>query len=289
MLQPVADRLSPRHFQAIATVVEARTGIRLPPAKQTMVEGRLRRRLRALGLADLGQYGRLLFEEGGLEEEWVHVVDCVTTNKTDFFREPSHFEFLVREALPQLTRGGERRDGLKIWSAAASIGAEAFTTAMVLEDCVKAGRLSDFVILGTDISADVLAEARAAIYTRAMTAPIPPSMRQRYLMESRDPARDEVRIVPELRRRVRFQALNLMDREYRLDRDIDVIFCRNVLIYFDKAVQSAVVSRLVSHLRPGGFLILGHSESMAGGEATGVRQIVPTIFQRNAAAERRAA
>ena len=160
---------------------------------------------------------------------------------------------------------------------------------MVLEECVRAGRLADYAVLGTDIATDVLAEAKAGIYTRAMVAPVPPALRQRYVMEPRDTSRDEVRIVPELRRRVRFQALNLMDREYHIDRDIDVIFCRNVLIYFDKVVQAAVVNRLVAHLRPGGFLILGHSESMAGADAAGVSQVVPTIFQRHVAAERRAA
>lgn len=281
-------QLTPRHFQAIARAIEARVGIKLPLSKQTMVEGRLRRRLRALDLPTLAAYGEFLFEQGQLEREWKHLVDCVTTNKTDFFREPSHFDFLIREAAPSLL-AGRRRRLLKVWSSASSIGAEAYTIAMVLADLMREGGLDDFAILGTDIATDVLEEARAGIYSSAMVAPVPPAMRQRYLMQSRSPGRDVVRIVPELRRRVRFDHLNLMDPEYPFDRDVDVIFCRNVLIYFDKPTQEVVVERLASHLRPGGFLMLGHSESMAGSGATSLVQVVPTVFQRPLLADRRAA
>ena len=169
---------------------------------------------------------------------------------------------------------------VKVWSAAASTGAEAYTAAMVLQELVEAGKVLRYSILGTDISTEVLREAEEGIYPREFVQPVPAEMRRRYLMQSKDPAASIVRIVPELRSRTSFQQLNLMDATYPFDRDVDVIFCRNVLIYFEKPVQNAVVSRLSSHLRPGGYLILGHAESMAGSGVTGLTQIRPTIFQR---------
>lgn len=284
------DHLTDKHFAAIANVIESRVGIKLPHTKRTMVEGRLRKRVRVLGLSGLHAYGTHLFERGGLDDELIHLIDCVTTNKTDFFREPSHFEFLRDIAVPQLAlRHGGRPPNLKVWSAASSTGAEAYTAAMVLQDLVTAGKVARFSILGTDISTEVLKEARSAIYPRAFVAPVPSPMQQRYLMRSKDPRDDVVRVTPELRRQVHFERLNLMDEAYPFDRDVDVIFCRNVLIYFDRPTQQAVLSRLASHLRPGGYLMLGHSESMAGSGIDRLRSVVPTVYQAGAAVSGRSA
>lgn len=286
----IYDHLADKHFTAISKVIESRVGIKLPPAKRTMVEGRLRRRVRALGLSGLQAYGAHLFDRDGLDDELIHLIDCVTTNKTDFFREPSHFEFLRDVAVPQLAlRHGGRPPQLKIWSAASSTGAEAYTAAMVLQDLVAAGKVARFSILGTDVSTEVLRDARAAIYPREFVAPVPAAMQQRYLMRSRNPREDVVRVAPEMRRTVHFERLNLMDESYPFDRDVDVIFCRNVLIYFDKPTQQAVISRLASHLRPGGYLMLGHSESMAGSGVDGLNSVAPTIYQAGPAAGRRTA
>ncbi len=293
MTQKVAetyDHLADKHFTAISKVIESRVGIKLPPAKRTMVEGRLRKRVRALGLSGLQAYGVHLFDRDGLDDELIHLIDCVTTNKTDFFREPSHFEFLRDVAVQQLTqRHGGRPPNLKVWSAAASTGAEAYTAAMVLQDMVAAGKVARFSILGTDISTEVLREARSAIYPRAFVEPVPSPMQQRYLMRSKDPRDDLVRVTPELRRQVHFERLNLMDESYPFDRDVDVIFCRNVLIYFDRATQQEVLSRLASHLRPGGYLMLGHSESMAGSGVDRLRSVAPTIYQAGLAVNGRSA
>jgi chemotaxis protein methyltransferase CheR len=288
--QDAIDHLSDRYFKAFAEVIEGRVGIKLPPAKQTMVEGRLRKRVRALGLADVDDYARHIFERGHLEEELPHLIDCVTTNKTDFFREPSHFEFLRDVAVPSLLKlHATRMANLKIWSSACSNGAEAYTIAMMLHEMAHARRDFRFSILGTDISTDILREAKAAIYPKAFVEAVPAEMRQRYVMVARDAGRDIARIAPELRAMTRFERLNLMDPQYPLDQDVDVIFCRNVLIYFDKPTQKAVVERLASHLRPGGYLLLGHSESMAGSGVSGIAQVVPTIFQAKANASRRSA
>jgi chemotaxis protein methyltransferase CheR len=271
--------LKDRHFQTVADLIQARIGIQIPETKRTMVEGRLRKRMRALDLESLEAYGTHLFEDGHLAEEFAHIIDCVTTNKTDFFREPAHFEHLRDDLVPVLCRrrGGSPR--LKIWSAAASTGAEAYTLAMVLQAMIAAGHAFSYAILGTDISTEVLRVATDAIYPEEMLAQIPPAFR-RYVMASRDPERKLGRIVPELRSRVRFQRLNLMDAYYAVDQDVDVIFCRNVLIYFDKDIQKTVLGRLALHLRPGGFLIVGHSESMAGTGVPGLQQVSSTIFRK---------
>jgi len=274
------DHLTDKQFAAIVQIVEGRVGIKLPQTKRIMVEGRLRKRVRVLGLQNLAVYGDMLFRQNGLETELVHLIDCVTTNKTDFFREPSHFAFLRDVAVPELIRQhGGPRVGLKLWSAASSTGAEAYTIAMVLQDMIAAGAPIQYAVLGTDISTEVLKTAREAIYAQDFVAPVPAAMQARYFMRARDPKEQRVRIVPELRRCVQFERLNLMDESYPFDRDVDVIFCRNVLIYFDKPTQEAVIARLVSHLRPGGYLMLGHSESMAGAECDRVKAVSPTIYR----------
>ena len=274
------DRLQDRHFKEIARLVESYSGITLAPVKRLMIEGRLRRRVRALGLDNLSDYGVEIFERGRFDEEFDHVINCVTTNKTDFFREPDHFAYLVNHGLPTLRRlhsGGAGR--LKFWSAAASNGAEAYTLAMLLAEPL--GLDGDtFEILATDLNREVLDHGRRAIYPLAFAAPVPQALRARYLMASRDPHRKEVRVVPELRSRVCFDQLNLMDAAYPFDTDFDAIFCRNVLIYFSKPNQHAVIERLTSHLRPGGYLFLGHCESLAGNEHPNLRHADSTIFRR---------
>jgi chemotaxis protein methyltransferase CheR len=273
------DHLSAIDFGRIARLVEGEAGIKLPPGKRLMVEGRLRKRMRALELPSFVAYCDMLFKQGGLERELTYLINAVTTNKTDFFREPEHFDFLVEEMVPGLIRlRDERQPLLKVWSAASSTGAEAYTLAMVLHELQ--GRRADFrfAILGTDISTAVLAQGRRAVYPAEMIAPVPPAMQDRYVMHPRQPgARREVRIAPEIRRQVQFQHLNLMDASYPFDRDVDVVFLRNVLIYFEKRDQEAVVGRLVGHLRPGGYLVLGHSESMIG-TSLAVRQVAPAVF-----------
>ena len=276
------DHLSHADFAKIANLIGDEVGIRLPPAKRLMVEGRLRRRLRALQLPSFAAYCDYVFRQDGLRLELPYLINVVTTNKTDFFREPEHFELMRSKMVPSLlaARSGEPAPLLKIWSAAASTGAEAYTCAMVLADMVKDKRNFRFSILGTDISTDVLDQARRAIYPADQVVPVPQAMQANYLMWSRKPGlRPDVRIVPELRRLVQFHRLNLMDEKYPFDRDVDIILLRNVLIYFDKADQAKVISRLVGHLREGGYLLLGHSESMIG-TSIPVRQVAPAVFQR---------
>lgn len=278
---PASDRLSPRNFQRLASFIEGYSGIKMPPSKTTMIEGRLRRRLRATGMADLKQYCDYLFENDGLAAEAVHLIDVMTTNKTEFFREPDHFRFLTDHAVPRLlatVRGGSGAP-LKVWSAACSIGAEPYTLAMVLADYALRNSGPRYGITATDLSTEVLDTAIAGIYPEAMVRPVPPEPRHRYVLRSKDRARQQVRIVPELRAAVRFGRVNLMEAPYQVDRDMDIIFCRNILIYFDKETQEAVLRHLTEHLRVGGFLFLGHSETLAGFHLP-LEPVGPTVFRR---------
>jgi len=276
----VVTRLSDRHFRTIAELVDEQVGIKLPAGKRLMLEGRLLKRVRALNYSDVNEYVEHLFDAANFDTELIHLIDCVTTNKTDFFREPSHFSFMKNVAVPEIMRRrGRGTRPLKIWSAACSTGMEAYTIAMVLDDMIFSGASFQFSVLGTDISTSVLHLAEAGIYTPEMIAPVPPEFVKRYFLSSKDPNQDEVRVVPRLRRCANFMRMNLMDEVYPVDRDVDIIFCRNVLIYFDKPTQQKVVEQLCSHLRPGGYFIVGHSESMINNDATPMKQLQPTIFR----------
>lgn len=275
------DQLSPEHFDHIAGMVSQTTGIRLPPQKRLMVEARLRKRMRALGMSTIAAYCEYLFTKGGFATETSHLIDVVTTNKTDFFREIDHFHYLAEGGVADMLRHHPRgtKPHLRFWSAACSNGAEPYTIAMALSDIAVQGPDFDFSILGTDISFAMLQEARRAIYPSTFLSPLSPQQRRRHLLESRDPERDEVRIAPELRRKVTLAHLNLMDDSYPFPRSFDAIFLRNVLIYFDRADQVAVARRLLDHLHPYGLLFIGHSETSVAADLP-VRQIAPAIFQR---------
>ncbi|MBV8650430.1 MAG: protein-glutamate O-methyltransferase [Alphaproteobacteria bacterium] len=282
MVSDGLDHLSGRDFQRLARFIQDYSGIKMPVTKKTMVEGRLRKRVGAGGFASFNEYCRHLFDDGGMDAECLALIDAVTTNKTEFFREPEHFRILAERAVPSLL--AERRAGasplIKVWSTASSIGAEPYTLAMVLADESRRGTKFRFSILGTDISTRVLKTASSGIYPEEMIAPVPMDLRKRYLLRSKNDSRGLVRIVPELRRMVQFGRLNLMDESYPVDRGLDVIFCRNLLIYFDKPTQQAVLTRLCDHLRPGGYLFLGHSETLAG-FGLPLQSIGTTVFRRD--------
>ncbi len=271
------DQLSAKNFRRLSAFVSSYSGIKMPAGKQTMLEGRLRRRLRATGFDSLDAYCTYLFESGGIETEVVALIDAVTTNKTDFFREPKHFEYLRSHVLPGLVRSG--RTSLRLWSAACSVGAEPYTMAMVLADFAEHSRPLDYFILATDLSTDVLTAARKGVYHANMLAPVPADYMQRFVKRSNDPRSDLVRISPALRSKVGFARMNFMDDTYPVGEPMDIIFCRNVLIYFDKATQAKVLTRLCDCLAPGGHLLIGHSESITGFNLP-VRTVANTIFQK---------
>ncbi len=184
---------------------------------------------------------------------------------------------MERTGLPELAAAGHKR--LRLWSAACSIGAEPYTMAMVLQDFADTTPGIDYRILATDLSTDVLQAARRGVYPRDMVQPVPEDVQRRYVMISRDAARGEVRIHPRLRAAIGFARMNLMDSAYKVGEPMHMIFCRNVLIYFDKPTQAKVLSRLCDCLIPGGYLYVGHSETVTG-ISLPVRQVANTVFKK---------
>jgi len=256
--------MSDKVFKLFSAFIQEECGIKMPPAKKTMLEGRLRKRLRNLGMKSFNEYCDYLFSPEGMNAEAAPMIDAVTTNKTDFFREPDHFEYLMREALPELIRikSPNGRGGLRFWSAACSTGEEPYSIAMVLSEFCENQPGLLYTILATDISFDVLTRASRGIYEHDRIEPVPMALRKKYLLKSKDRTKTLVRVVPELVERIEFRRLNLMQEDYELRKPMDVIFCRNVLIYFDKPTQETIVNHLSRHLMAGGYLIVGHSETL---------------------------
>lgn len=275
--QSLEDHISKRNFEKLARFIYDYSGIKMPPSKMTMLEGRLRRRLRATGISSFDAYCDYLFEQGGLETERTYLIDAVTTNKTDFFREPRHFDYMREVALPTLAARGIKR--LRTWSSACSTGAEPYTMAMVLQTFVEQEGGMDYSILATDLSTDVLATAHRGIFNEELVTPVPPEMRRRWVMNPVNASRREVRISPALRAKIGFARLNLMDLSYGVGDPMDIIFCRNVLIYFDKATQIGVLKRLCDNLKSGGYLFIGHSETLTGVDIP-VTQVANTVFRK---------
>lgn len=276
---PAGGRSSGDRFREL---IRSITGISLPPSKVQMIDQRLRRRVVAFALPDTEAYLEKLLGGDLPEDELRTVIDLITTNTTSFFRESDHFDFLrdeIAAAKAAETRPGKRAR-LKIWSAASSEGAEAYTAAMVLTEAQKKGMAFDYAILGTDLSERMIERATTAVYSNEQLSTVPADLVRRYFLSSSDPSvAGKSRVVPELRRNVRFRNLNLMDETYPVDRDVDVIFLRNILIYFDPADKERVVHRLTQHLRLGGHLLVGHAESMVVRHPS-LRQVKPTIFQK---------
>ncbi|MHB8835665.1 MAG: CheR family methyltransferase [Candidatus Methylomirabilia bacterium] len=254
-------------FYRFSELIQQESGIKMPAAKKTMLEARLRKRLKALHLEDFEYYCDYVFSPGGFDHELVHLLDVVTTNKTDFFREAVQFEYLQRAALPTLLasgRGRGPRSVLRAWSAGCATGEEAYTLAMVLEEFRSHTPAFEYQILATDLSTRVLATAARGVFRAERIEPVPGPLRSRYIMRSRNRAAGLVRVHPDLRARISFQRLNFRDQNYEVGPPLDLVFCRNVLIYFDKEFQRELLLRLIARIAPGGYLFLGHTESIHG-------------------------
>jgi chemotaxis protein methyltransferase CheR len=273
--------MSDGDFFRLSEMIQTLYGIRLPFAKKTMLEGRLRKRLHALGIESFDRYTNYLYSQEGVEAEHVHMINAVTTNKTDFFREPDHFDYLSRTVLPELISrfGLGVRKKLKVWSAGCSSGEEPYSLAMVLSEFADLCPGFHFSILATDISTVALEKARLGIYEHDRADPIPITLRRKYLLRSKDREKGLVRIAPELRALVQFERLNLMEENYGIGEPKEIIFCRNVIIYFDRPTQEKLLDRLSQHLIIGGYLFMGHSESLHGMDLPLV-QIATTVHRK---------
>jgi chemotaxis protein methyltransferase CheR len=258
-------------FQAFQEIAHAKAGIFLRPGKAALVQARLARRLRELGLSSEREYLDRLRTDG--EEELVLFLDAISTNFTNFFREPDHFETLAKDVQAALTAGQQK---FRFWSAGCSSGEEPYTLAMVLEPILKA---RDWRILATDISTRVLARAAEGVYSEEEVEPIPADLRGKFL-EPAGAGEGEPRFAfaRRLRERVVFHRLNLAARPYPMAGPLDAVFCRNVMIYFDRPMRAGLVGEFERLLRPGAHLFIGHSETLNGID-TDLRSERPSVYR----------
>ncbi len=266
-------------FEKLSSFIYSQYGIKMPPAKRVMLQSRLQKRLRELKMNSYDQYCEFVFSKEGEALEVVHMIDAVTTNKTDFFREPAHFQFLKETVLPEFIAREKRNPTMRIWSAGCSSGEEVYTLAILISEFAQKEKKLDFSIMGTDISTRILQKAVDAVYTEERVANISLETKKKYFLRSKNRVKPTVRVTAELRKKTYYQRLNFMDESYPVDETFDVIFCRNVLIYFDRENQQKVINRLCSHLKTGGYFFLGHSESITGMKVPLV-QLKPTVFMK---------
>jgi chemotaxis protein methyltransferase CheR len=274
--------MSNKDFERLSEFIIAHCGIKMPPAKKTLLEARLQKRIRLHGLASFKEYCDLLFDGSGGAGELVHMIDAITTNKTDFFREPVHFTFLTDTVLPEFVSEGGVRSGKRfaVWSAGCSSGEEPYTLAIVLSEFASKNPGFQFSIMATDISTRVLDKARLGIYDEDQISMIPLHQKQKYFLKSRDREKSQVRVVPQLRSIINFQRLNLMDEQFAIPHEsLDAIFCRNVMIYFERDTQYKLLGRYCRHLKTDKYLFLGHSETIQGFDLPLVR-LASTIHRK---------
>ncbi len=250
-------------FEFIRKVVYQRSRICLDDGKREMVSARLTKRLKATSLGTVSEYCALL-QSSGADEELAHLIDAISTNHTFFFRENAHFEFVRDRIVPEMKqrRTAEQWPRFLAWSAACSSGEEPYSLAITLQESLGPGW--DWHIQCTDISHRILERARHAIYSKDVVSRLTPAKVHQHFQEGIGAQLGNYRVRAELRSRLSFHQLNLLQNDSPLNERFHVIFCRNVMIYFDRPTQEELIARLTRQLLPGGYLLVGHSESLTG-------------------------
>jgi len=272
--------LTDGEFALFRALVADQTGIALGPHRRVLLQVRLGKRLRALGLRTFSEYHRLLTERDPLGEEMTRLVNAITTNRTEFFREGHHFAYLAKTWVPAVrARSAETEDrSVRIWSAGCSSGEEPYTIAMTLRDALPSPSDLDIRILASDIDTEMLARAAAGIYPLEAIGRVPKVSVPRHFLRGVGSQEGFVQVRPEISAMVTVRRINLLERPWPIRTRFDVVFCRNALIYFGRATQQGVLERLVECLKDDGLLILGHSESVHG--IARLRHLGRTIYQR---------
>ncbi|HYD00033.1 MAG TPA: protein-glutamate O-methyltransferase CheR [Phycisphaerales bacterium] len=269
------DTLTPQQFERIAAIARARWGLSLTASKVQLVTSRLSAFLRKSPFTDVADYLRHL-EHGADEKDMLVFFDLLSTNVTSFFRDRAHFDYLERELFTSIARGNITLPArkLRIWSAGCSTGCEPYTLAMVAHESMKDLSGWDVQILATDLSNYAVREARAATYTQDTIKALPADVLARHF--DRAGAGDSWTVKPHLRAMVKVGQLNLMEK-WPMNGPFDVIFCRNVMIYFDAATRERLVKRFAQLLRPGGIFAVGSAETLAGMNV-GLRSAMPSLY-----------
>ena len=268
--------MTDRELQCVIDMIYSQCGISLNLTKKRMASARLSKRLRKLGHGSFSQYLDYVKTPEGQEQEMTSMIDVITTNTTQFFREDRHFSFLAHQALPKLLAPGHR--DLTIWSAGCSSGEEPYSIAMVLSDYFER-EMGSYSIIATDISTRVLQKAQQGVYEKAAIDPVPYNLKHKYLMRGSGSQDGNYRVVPELRENISFRRVNLVDECLDLGRQVDIIFCRNVTIYFDNPTKTELFKHFYEHLVPGGYFFIGHSETLNGFNRQFI-PVAPTIYRK---------
>ena len=266
--------LTQNEFQQIQSLLYQKAGITLSEQKQTLIVSRLSKRIRQLELPSFQAYYDLVVS-GDDPEELTHMLDLMSTNKTDFFREAVHFEFLKERVIPALSRTKH----IRIWSSASSTGEEPYSIAMTLLDAVNDPRQWNSKILASDLSTRVLAKAARGVYEIERIANLSPSLVQRHFLKGKGTQEGFVKVKPRVAAMVTYRRINLMDESFPIRSPLDVIFCRNVMIYFDRPTQAKLMAKFYRYLKPGGHLFIGHSESLQWIDHP-FAYVAPTIYQK---------
>jgi chemotaxis protein methyltransferase CheR len=270
----VEFKITSKEFDHFRTLIYDESGISLGQQKQSLLESRLSKRLRELGLRTFSEYYDKVTGDP-TQEEFTRMLDLISTNKTDFFRESKHFDFLREVILPELMP--EKR--IRIWSSACSTGEEPYTIAITLFEAVQNPREWDFKILASDLSTRVLAKAASGVYDEERFQSMSPDMLSRHFLRGRGDSMGRFKVKPHLASMIRFRRLNLMDDDFPIRKPLDLIFCRNVMIYFDRPTQETLVNKFHRYLKPGGYLFIGHSESLQW-VSHPFMSLAPTIYQK---------
>jgi len=257
------------------------TGIHLGPDKQALIEGRLHKRMRELALPSFDVYMDYVFSPKGKSNEIIHLIDILTTNKTDFFREPNHFEYLMDSVIPEFKNEGEAgvRRALNVWSAGCSSGEEPYTLSIIFNEFLENNPWFRYQIIATDISTRVLDMAKKGVFEIDKMSDVPLMYKRKYFLKGKGENSNLAKAIPRLKSNILFGRINLMEMPYPLDITFDVIFCRNVIIYFKKPVQEKVVNALSQKLRKGGYLFMGHSETLTGMDIP-LERINSTVYRK---------
>ncbi|MDH4152844.1 MAG: protein-glutamate O-methyltransferase CheR [Nitrospira sp.] len=268
--------ITSEEFQRFRTLIYDESGISLSEQKKTLLASRLSKRMRDLGLQTFSEYYTHVTGDS-TREEFTQMLDLISTNKTDFFREPKHFDFLRDRIIPEVSR----EKCIRIWSSACSTGEEPYTIAMTLWEHAPNPDQWSFKILASDLSTRVLAKAAAGLYQEDRFRDVPPEFLKRHFLRGRGESAGYYKVKPHLAAAIQFRRLNLMDAQFPIKSPLDLVFCRNVMIYFDRPTQERLVNKFHRYLRPGGYLFIGHSESLQWVEHP-FKSLAPTIYQKEA-------
>jgi chemotaxis protein methyltransferase CheR len=267
-------------YDFIRNTVYDHSRINLGPSKKELVMARLSKRLRALNLSTYAEYIALIKSPAG-REEMTNLIDSISTNHTYFFREPQHFDFLSQTVLPQFCEDPSKRGAkhFKVWSAATSSGEEPYTISLILDDYFSRVKGWTWSILCTDISTRVLAKAEQGVFSHDRLGPVRPDWLIRYFDKGIGESDGFYRVKSEIRRNLQFKALNLLAPSYPFRETFQVVFCRNVMIYFDRETQQELIEKIYPLVEPGGYLIIGHAESLTNIKHP-FKLIKPSIYRK---------